>query len=94
MIKLTENKRFIFYKNDGEIEDTVTQEFHEVDVYRFDYMIVEKMNDLADENKELKAKNEELKSQREDFKRGLAEKDKEIMKLKRENNQMKRVLNG
>ena len=47
-------KRFIFHKCDGEIEDTETQEFHEVDKYHFDYMIVEKMNSLSDENKELK----------------------------------------
>lgn len=44
-------------------------------------------------NADLKRENEQLKSQREDLKRGLAEKDKEIMKLRRENNQMKRVLN-
>lgn len=37
--------------------------------------------------------NEQLKSQREDFKRALSEKDKEIMKLRRENNQMRRILN-
>ena len=41
----------------------------------------------------LEKENEQLKSQREDFKRALAEKDREIMKLRREKNQMKRLLN-
>ena len=48
--------------------------------------VCDKLNNLIDEN-------EQLKSQREDLKRALAEKDKEIMKLRRENNQMKRILN-
>ena len=43
--------------------------------------------------KELEKENEQLKSQREDFKRALSEKDKEIMKLRRENNQMRRTWN-
>lgn len=53
--------------------------------------LCERLNRYENENKKFKVENEQLKSQREDFKRGLAEKDKEIMKLRRENNQMKRI---
>ena len=48
---------------------------------------------VCNELKGLQKENEQLKSQREDFKRALSEKDKEIMKLRKENNQMKRYLN-
>ena len=95
---MTENKRFeldkydCIYDNDSIAKDGGRETYWLIE-YIQQKKLVEKMNKLADENKELKAKNEELKSQREDFKRGLSEKDKEIMKLKKENNKMMRILN-
>ena len=46
--------RFIFHEQDGEVEDTETGEFYEVDRYRFDTGLVRKMNELNNEIRKLK----------------------------------------
>lgn len=56
-------KRFIFHKNNDDVEDTLTGEFYDVDRYRFDIGIVNKLNELAEENEQLKKENKELKFQ-------------------------------
>lgn len=93
---MTENKRFnchikfsampdgimvLDYEKHGD-EQTVIKDISREKAHR----VMDRLNELNDEN-------EQLKSQREDFKRALSEKDKEIMKLRRENNQMRRILN-
>lgn len=60
-------KRFIFHKKDGDVEDCQTGEFYSVDQYRFDIGLVRKMNELNDENERLKKENKDL----EDFRYGV-----------------------
>ena len=86
---MTENKRFTMDNpNDWDfsITDNVTGKVYNCasNILMKELCVV--VNTIVEENKQ-------LKSQREDFKRALVEKDKEIMKLRRENNQMKRIIN-
>ena len=96
---MTEKRFLVICDGFGEDSDVLIRE--DIDEWRYDLTpIYEKgaynkaeIDKIINRLNELYEENGQLKSQREDFKRALVEKDKEIMKLRRENNQMKRIIN-
>ena len=55
-------KRFLYNKSEGHIEDSITTECYDVDPYRFDIGIVNKLNKLHEENEELKQRVSKIQS--------------------------------